>query len=154
MVQESIATLAKALGRAIAADTNAFKAALEEYLTLRSSVQRLLDEDDYKYMAFQLWQEGVSMYIEYRMADLAATSYEPTAAFRALPDYRPFGEIANAVLGNVLETLPELDLGEMKRVGFYYLGAGEALLLDRANPGWLQNYFPAMFSLDDFWQKE
>ncbi len=153
VVQEAIATLAQALARAVSADTNDFRDALQEYLALRSSFRHILDEDDYKYFSLQLWQEGVSMYVEYRMADLAATSYQPSPAFRALPDFRTFGNVANGILDNILDMLPKLQSAEMQRVVFYYLGAGEALLLDRVNPDWRRDYFPAMFSLDGFWER-
>lgn len=153
VVQEAIVTLAHALARAISADTNGFRPALDEYLTLRSSLERMLQSDDYKYFSLQLWQEGVSMYVEYRMADLAVVQYEPSPAFRALPDFRSFGDIANQVVENIVDMLTKLDPAEMKRVVFYYLGAGEALLLDRARPEWKQTYFEEMFSLDRLWAR-
>jgi hypothetical protein len=37
-------------------------------------------------------------------------------------------------------------------VAFYAVGAAEALLLDRANPGWQQRYLAEKFFLDKYFR--
>ena len=67
-----------------------FSAGLAAYLKQRREVEHTLSPDDYKYFSFQMWQEGIARYTEYRMAKLAAKSYRPSKAFRTLKDYQPF----------------------------------------------------------------
>jgi len=49
-----------------------------------------------------------------------------------------------------LAGLSGLDLQRQRRVGFYYLGAGEALLLDRVNPHWQKQYFKNKFFIEKY----
>ena len=50
----------------------------------------------------------------------------------------------------ILEELGELDLASSKRVSFYPLGAGEAILLDSLKPGWQKRYWTEKFNLEVF----
>ena len=52
------------------------------YLEKRKKFRSLLKADEYKYFAFQLWQEGIARYTEIRLAELAVDKYEPSQAFR------------------------------------------------------------------------
>lgn len=120
------------------------------YLDARRRFGALLRPDDYRYFSFQVWQEGVARYTEYRVARLAARSYRPSRGFRSLKDYKSFGETADAALRNVLRELETLRLGEYRRVAFYPVGAGEALLLDRVNPRWKGRYFAEPFYVEKY----
>ncbi len=108
---------------------------------------------DYRYFSFQLWQEGVARYTEYRIAELATRKYKPSKEFRALKDYQPFDRVADETLKNILQELKTLELENYKRVAFYPLGAGEALLLDRANPKWKERYFTDKFYVNKYFDK-
>jgi hypothetical protein len=127
-----------------------FNAKLAAYLKQRRELENTLSPDDYRYLSFQMWQEGVARYTEYRIAKLAAEKYKPGRAFRNLKDYQPFGEVAEETRDGILHELRTAKLEEYKRVIFYALGAGEALLLDRANPRWRQRYFAEKFYLDKY----
>jgi hypothetical protein len=50
----------------------------------------------------------------------------------------------------ILKELGELDLASSKRVAFYPLGAGEAMLLDSLKPGWPKTYWAEKFHLERF----
>jgi hypothetical protein len=111
----------------------------------------MLGPDDYKYFSFQLWQEGVARYTEFRISDLAARKYKPSREFHALKDFTSFREVANTILNKqILAALPTTRLEQSERVAFYPFGAAEGLLLDRANPKWQGRYFTEKFYLDKY----
>lgn len=151
-VTAQFSRLSKLLAQALQAKTKReFSAKLAIYLEARTAFQSLLSPDDYKYFSFQLWQEGIARYTEFRIADLAARKYKPTTEFRSLKDYTPFKEVAVSILNQqVLGNLPRLQLEKSERLVFYPLGAAEGLLLDRANPKWQSRYFTEKFYLDKY----
>ncbi|HEV2764907.1 MAG TPA: hypothetical protein VGV38_18135 [Pyrinomonadaceae bacterium] len=145
--------MSRALAEALRARNRAeLSAKVAAYLEARKEFARLLSPDDYKYFSFQVWQEGVARYTEYRVAELAAKSYRPSRAFRALKDYKPFKTVADEIRAGILNELTTLRLeGEhYRRVAFYPFGAGEALLLDRINPGWKSRYLTDKFYVDRY----
>lgn len=150
-VQERFDAMAHALEHALkAAHSENFTEKFAVYLEARESFRGVLPEADYRYFAFQEWQEGVARYTEYRVARLAAQRYTPTPAFRALPDYIPFSEAARGLEQGIREGTRAADLSIQRRVAFYAVGAAAALLLDRAAPDWKQRYFTEMFRLDGY----
>jgi hypothetical protein len=100
-----------------------------------------------------LWQEGIARYTEYRMARLAAAEYKPSQRFLALKDYQPFARVAEQLKRGVLNELTTGKLADDERVMFYAIGAGEGLLLDRANPRWRQRYFQEKFYLNHYFER-
>ena len=153
-MKEHFSHLSKLLAEAVEARDNAdFRLKLSAYQKQRSELEHTLSPDDYKYFSFQMWQEGIARYTEYRMAKLAAASYRPTKAFRALKDYQPFRNVAENIKRGVLNELSNAKLEESKRVIFYALGAGEGLLLDRVNPRWRQRYLVEKFYLDKYFER-
>src|SRR6476660_629126 len=94
-MQELFSLLGHSLANVLQAKTRSdFSAGLSTYLKQRREVENILSPDDYRYLSFQMWQEGISRYTEYRIAKLAAASQRPSKAFRTLKDYRQFGEVA------------------------------------------------------------
>jgi len=150
-MQEIFSHLSHALANVLQAKTRSdFSAGLATYLKQRREVENTLSPDDYRYLSFQMWQEGISRYTEYRIARLAAESGPPGKAFRMLKDYRTFADVAEEIRVGILSELSTVNLAESKRVIFYSLGAGEGLLLDRVNPRWRQRYFVDKFYLDKY----
>jgi hypothetical protein len=151
-VTEQFSTLSKLLAEALRAKKgSAFSARLKAYTQARQAFRRMLGPDDYRYFSFQVWQEGIARYTEYRMADLAAKKYKPGKEFRALPDYTSFREVADSILNKqILSSLPTLQLEKSERLVFYPFGAAEGLLLDRANPRWQSRYFTEKFYLEKY----
>ncbi len=148
-MKELFAHLSNLLRDALEANSKSdFNAKLSAYLAHRRELEKTLSPDDYRYLSFQMWQEGIARYTEYRIAKLAAERYRPGRAFRTLKDYQPFGEVAAEIRNGILNELRTAKLEEYKRVIFYALGAGEGLLLDRADPRWRQRYFVEKFYLD------
>ncbi len=120
---------------------------LTAYLKLRRSLRELLKPDDYRYLSFQLWQEGIARYTEYHAALRASQSYEPGQGFRSLADFTPYADVATAMRERIVRELTAMDLAKNRRTAFYAMGAAEGLLLDRVNPGWRGRYFEVKFDL-------
>jgi hypothetical protein len=148
-VQAQFAVMCARLDEAIRQEPGAQTfAALRAYLDAKRALRRLVSPDDNKYFSFQLWQEGIARYTEYRMGELAATGYAPGAEFSALPDYTPYAAASRAILDRIHAQLTTPWLGETGRAAFYPVGAAEGLLLDRVNPSWRGQYARAGFTLD------
>jgi hypothetical protein len=124
-----------------------FVPAYRAYDDARRDLAQRLRPDDARYLAFQLWKEGVARYTEYRVA-IEAAGYAPSPAYRALPDYTPFGVEADSVLIQIEGELARLHLASWQRIAVYPTGAGEALLLDALEPGWKRDYTRKRFTLD------
>lgn len=112
-----------------------------------------LSPDDFNYFSFQCWQEGVARYTELRVAEFAEANFVPSEAFRTLPDYRPYKDVADSLRARILNGLSDPSLAGSRRVAFYAFGAGEALLLDRVQPGWKSEYLRTKFHLEKYFTK-
>ncbi|MEX2090393.1 MAG: hypothetical protein WEB62_11520, partial [Bacteroidota bacterium] len=108
-----LASALKALGSA------SFKGEVDRYLEARRGFKDILRPDDYRYFSFQLWQEGISRYTEYRVAGLASKGYVPTSEFQQLPDFTPFETVAGNLRKGIVDILPTVNLAESKRSAFY-----------------------------------
>jgi hypothetical protein len=148
-VEERYAALAKALGDAVEArKSKDFAKKRAAYLDARKRFQAALKEDDYKYASFQIWNEGIARYTEYRVADWAAGEYQPSKAFQELKDYSSFKDEARTILEDIQKELATFKLSKAKRTVFYPLGAAEGLILDEVQPEWRKRYWDQKFSLD------
>jgi hypothetical protein len=148
-VQRAVRNLATALVRALDAGPESRRGALQAVSAGRHSLRTLLPASDYRYLEFQLWQEGVARFTEYAAARAAAETREPSPAFRLLPDYQPYNQAAEAGLQGLRRELEQLGLGRQRRVAFYPIGAALALLLDASRPDWKQTYIRQPFRLPD-----
>lgn len=152
-VQERYSALKRLLADALSARTKEERASkLAAYLGARREFQQSLKTDDYKYLSFQLWQEGIARYTEYRVAQFAAEHYRPTKEFRALKDYEPFSKLAEELRAGIFSQLQSSQLGEAKRLVVYPFGAAEGLLLDAARPSWRRRYFVDKFDLGKYYE--
>ena len=126
---------------------------LKFFLSTFERFRLLLPNEDFRYFAFQCWQEGVARYTELKVAESAGSGYSPGSAFQSLKDFKPFREVADSIRSTILGQLANPSLGEMKRVAFYSFGAGEALLLDKVHPGWKKQYLQDKFHLEKYFSK-
>ncbi|MFQ5350391.1 MAG: hypothetical protein ACE5EG_08110 [Thermoanaerobaculia bacterium] len=113
-----------------------------------SGLAAVLPQDAYRYLGFQLWQEGVARYVQYQTARVAAESFQPSPAFAALPGYRPFAEVAAELRAQILRELAEPRLAERRRIAFYAAGAGLVMVLEEHAPGWRRGYLKRKFALE------
>ena len=139
-VRQAMRSLAAALLRALEARPDHRAEALRGAIAARDSLRGRLTDADYRYFEFQLWQEGMARFIEHAAARAAAGSGEPSGEFRSLPDYQPYGRVADSTGRALRRELHRLDLARQRRVAFYPVGAAVALLLDQTRPDWKQDY--------------
>ena len=128
-------------------DQQKFAPLAKQYLKERKDFMAQFLPGDRKYFGFQLWQEGVARYTQIKAAE-AAADYRPSAAFAALPDFTPFSSYALTARARTLDELAHIDMTKSKRDVVYSFGAAEALLLDRINPTWKDNYFKHLLTTD------
>lgn len=153
VVDTAYAAMSRSLLKAINSQQRDQPKQLKVFLTSLERFKLSLSPDDFNYFSFQCWQEGVARYTELRVAELAASRFTPSNAFRSLRDYKPFGEVADSIRSGILNELANPSLANSRRVGFYAFGSGEALLLDKVQPDWKQEYFRTKFYLDRYFSK-
>ena len=154
-VSEAFLLMGKRLRIALEAeDYNALTEAASDYLEARTAFTDMLDEKDYRYFSFQLWQEGVARYTELRVGKVAAGGYAPLKAFKALDDFVTYEETRNVAYNHILAALQKNELRGKGRPAFYALGAGEAMLLDRLGADWQKRYFTDKFYMEKYFPPE
>ena len=146
-VQQQFVEMSKALNYAAQSSRRDRAKKAKAFLESRQKFQQLVSRDDYKYLAFQFWKEGIARYTEYHLAHLAASRYRPSAEFRALPDYRSFADVAQSTYDGIFRQLQTQKLGVSGREVVYSFGGAEGLLLDKLKPGWRKKYFVKKFDL-------
>ena len=146
-VQKAMRSLATALTRALESPSGARVKAANDVVHARDTLRSLLTADDYRYLEFQLWQEGMARFMEYAAARAATMSKQPSVEFRSLPDYQPYGRIVASDSLSLRQQLEQLDLGRQRRVAFYPIGAAIALLLEKTRHDWKQGYARRPFEL-------
>jgi hypothetical protein len=134
-VQRAVKDLAASLNRALNAQPRDQAETLRALTADRDRLRRIVSSADYRYVEFQLWQEGVPRFVELAVAE---------AAGRDQAEYRELAERMRRKLG---EDLEEMSLGRDRRVSFYALGAGLATLLQRIRSDWKTAYERHPFAL-------
>lgn len=132
--------------------TPRFAGAAGAYVKARAAFKALLSPDDYRYFAFQCWQEGTARYTEIAVARLAAQTHASDPAFWSDTQAAWLRQDADGTYAAVVKRLRTLPLAQEKRVDFYAVGAGEALLLDRIAPSWHERYLDRRMDLGDFFK--
>jgi hypothetical protein len=125
---------------------------IDKYLQRREEFCESLDERDYKYFSFQVWQEGIARYTEYTLARRASASFRPTDQFKDLDDFVSFEADARETASHILTELRRMSLKRSKRSAFYPFGAAEGILLDRVSPGWRDRYFEEKFFVEAYFE--
>jgi hypothetical protein len=93
-VEQSTRELALAVLKALDADSAGRQRALSEVVRARNALQSRVSPEEYRYLEFQLWQEGVARFLEYASAIEAAKLPPPNPEFQRLPDYESYGTMA------------------------------------------------------------
>ncbi len=122
-----------ALADALAArGTGEFPAAFDNYLGARVRFEASVTPRDWRYLEFQLWQEGVARWTEIELG-----KQYPDAAVKAA---------STALEARTLTALREPKLAEQGRELAYSYGAGEAMLMAACGAAWRRGY-PGQLSL-------
>lgn len=146
----AFAALSRELARLVGGPTPAPPVERDAFWRRYAELTRTLRPEDYRYLSFQLWQEGIARYAETRVAEIAAREHRVAPAFARLPDFVPFDAAAAALRD---ETIHELRTQVMSRHGrtvFYAFGAGLGLLLDQEGIGWRDRYLAEKFYLERY----
>lgn len=112
-----------------AKDPGDFKARVRDYLDARKAFASAAGDRNWRYIEFQLWQEGVARWTEIRLGQAYS---DP--AIRAASD---------ALDQETRAALRSPNLKGQRRVFVYAYGAAEAMLLDRCDPSWRGRYLRA-----------
>jgi hypothetical protein len=127
----------------------AYKNALTKYKAQRRQFKSQLNPSDYRYFSFQLWQEGIARYTEYKFLELLE-NYTPSNALKNMEDFIDFSTLKQQHKTKAIEELSSMDLSQSQRVCFYAVGMAEGLLLDRQNPEWRKHYLAQKFYLETY----
>jgi hypothetical protein len=120
---------------------------VQRVIAARAALEASMPADAYRYLTFQMWQEGIARYTELQCARLAVTAFTPSAALRSLPDFTSFTVEADALEREII-TGAVSSLPRDRRIAFYPVGAAVGLWLDQVQPGWRARYFGTPLSLD------
>lgn len=125
--------------------------AVEAIRVYRSVLRKQVpDNKFYNYSQFQELSEGIAFYTEYKMAEAAANdNYQPTEAFRKLPNYKNYQQVWDEEYKNRIFLVKHAGRAAQSRTAFYHLGLGKGLLLDRLMPDWKTRYFAPGVWIDD-----
>ena len=149
-VIKAFSRFSKALHDALKSlDSDNFELFLQSYAKARTALKKGLRPDEYKYFSFQVWQEGVARYTEYKFLE-TMEKYKPSPQIQALPDYVPYEEYKDKLYTEELENLLSYKLSEQKRTCFYLIGFAEAVLLDYLNPNWKKMYLKNKFYMEKY----
>lgn len=143
----------RALGTAV--ETIKKKELKTNYLLFHKEKQefkKILAPNDYKYFYFQLWQEGLATYTEYKFVQLLE-KYPIAPAVSKLNGFTPIKTYAGQFYQDQLKKLREYKLANEKRVCIYAVGFAEGLLLDAINPSWRKKYLAEKFSTETYFSK-
>ena len=146
-VQRSMRNLATVLGTVLDTRPTVSEALLNDVIATRDSLRRHLTAPDYRYLEFQLWQEGVARYTEYAVAKAASRAGAPLAEFRRLPDFEPYDSAYRRRILELRRELDQLDLLHQRRVAVYPVGAALAFVLETTRPDWKLAYVRHPFTL-------
>lgn len=148
-VEAAMHELVLALGSALDATPGQRPAALADVVAARDSLRARLTPPQYRYLEFQLWQEGVARFVQYQAGRAAAELALPSPAFRALADYQPYAALNKQARADFRRELQGIDLARDRRVSFYSLGAAVAELLEATQPDWKARYNERRFALGE-----
>lgn len=130
-------------------DSDNFEIFLQSYAKARTAFKKGLKSDDYKYFSFQVWQEGVARYLEYKFLE-TLDKYKPLQSVHDLPDFLPYDEYKQQIYKDEMDKLLSYKLAEGKRSCFYMIGFAEAVLLDYLNPSWKRSYLKNKFFMEKY----
>lgn len=108
------------------------------------------NDSSFNYSKFQEWKEGIALYTEYRMCELAAEDeFRPSPEIRQMKEYVPYDIIWKDKYSNHANLFKHAGRVARSRLEFYHLGLGKGLALDELGIDWKDSYFAPGVWLDD-----
>lgn len=144
-----VASLFKALSNI---DKKSFNKDLKNYYTERNKFKNLLKPADYRYFSFQVWQEGIARYTEYKFLQ-ALDDYQSSNEMTRLTDFTSFTKYKDEFSSRERNSLIKAKLDIDKRVCFYAIGFSEGLLLDKLNHKWHDKFLTDKFYIENYFKK-
>jgi hypothetical protein len=152
-VGEKFAAYTRALRQALSAiGTDSFESRFRTYVAERKRFKAALSPADYRYFSFQVWQEGIARYTEYKFLQ-ALDRYQPSHELTQLSDYIGFREYREQFYKRQTTRISDWGLPDHKRECLYAIGLGEGLLLDRLNADWMERYLTERFFIERYSEK-
>ncbi len=133
-------------------DNRSFKKDFKIYISERNKFRQLLKPADYRYFSFQVWQEGIARYSEYKFLQ-ELDNYQPSKDIIQLPDFISFKEYKSEFIIREKNGLEKLKLNIDKRICFYAVGFAEGILLDKLNPEWHDRFLRDKFYIEKYFKK-
>jgi len=127
-------------------DCDTFREHYKRLQKAHSEFKAELKENDYKYLAFQWYQEGVARYTEYAFLELLE-DYDPLEEVKALEDFVSYPIYKEQFSERHLSNVVNLTLSEHKRLTVYDVGFAQTLVIRKTNPQWNKTYLSDKFDL-------
>lgn len=121
-------------------DRNELNPELEGWRAKQAKIQNKMKSNDYNYFQFQLWQEGIATYTEFKYLDILNRNSSNLKIDHNLN----FALKADNILKAYSSTLLKNDLKKQERNLFYALGLYIGIIKDHTNPEWKTDYFKAL----------
>ncbi len=115
---------------------------IAEVRTAYAALHAALSANDARYLNFQLWQEGVARYTEYRVASVAAADAHASALYG-----RSWPTVRDSIFRAIVRGTAGANLAKHRREVVYPVGAAVAIVLDAHDPTWRERYFTRPFEL-------
>ncbi len=146
----AFASLSRELARLVDGAAAGHREEREAFWRRYGELREKLKPADYRYLSFQLWQEGIARYAELRVAEIAGKERPVSAEFAGLRDYRSFAAAAAALRSETIHELQTDTMAKDERTVFYAFGAGLGLLLDQEGKAWQDRYLAEKFYLEAY----
>ena len=144
-----VSALSKAL---YTIDNKSFKKNFKKYLLERNKLKNILKPADYRYFSFQIWQEGIARYTEYKFLQ-NLDNYQPSKEMSKLADFINFKKYKEEFYLSQSKSLMNSKLEIDKRICFYSIGFAEGLLLDKKNNKWQEKFFTDKFYIENYYKR-
>lgn len=141
------------LGCLGALDSLSFYDRFSVYRSEREHLTSALSPADYRYFSFQVWQEGLARYAEFRFLG-ALSGYTPSHGLAALSDFVPFDKYRSEFYRRQYDQLAHSRLDQQKRVCFYAIGFAEGQILDKVNPSWRDHFLRRRFYIEKYFRQD
>ena len=128
-----------------------WKRTYKRFMKKRKAFKRALPENDYKYLSFQWYQEGVARFTEYAFLEILK-DYKSIKEIELLTDFIPYTQYKDEFYTHHLKNVNTLKLSDHQRLAVYDVGFAESLILGKQNPGWKKDYLNTKFDLEKFHQ--
>lgn len=113
----------------------------------RGRLEKTLSKNDYKYLLFQWYQEGVARYTEYAFLERLSSAYVPSKEIEQLSDFVAYDIYKKQFYKKHIANVSAWTLKGKQRETVYDVGFAQSLILRKQNPEWTANYLTQKFDL-------